>query len=164
VDLLIAAYRQLAADCEDLAPLVIAGPGLDTEFGKQCVRLAGDDPRICFTGMLGGELKWGAVSGAECMVLPSHQENFGLVVVEALACGTPVLLTRQVDIWREVCEAGAGWVEADTVEGVFTLLQRWQSASREHKQAMRLRAKLCFSQHYSAARAAEASGQLMRDC
>ena len=45
--------------------------------------------------MLEGDAKWGALRGAEAFILPSHQENFGIAVVEALACGTPVLATRR---------------------------------------------------------------------
>ena len=38
----------------------------------------------------------GALRAAEALVLPSHQENFGMVVAEALACGTPALLSKRV--------------------------------------------------------------------
>jgi hypothetical protein len=58
-------------------------------------------------------------------VLPSHQENFGIAVVEALACGKPVLISDQVNIWREIVEDGAGMVEGDTEEGVEKLLRRF---------------------------------------
>ena len=43
--------------------------------------------------MLSGDLKWGAYLGAEAFVLPSHSENFGIVVAEALACGLPTLIS-----------------------------------------------------------------------
>jgi glycosyltransferase involved in cell wall biosynthesis len=80
--------------------------------------------------MLSGAEKWGALYGCEAFVLPSHQENFGIAVVEALACGKPVLISDQVNIWREIVEDGAGLVEADTEEGVEKLLrsflERWR--------------------------------------
>ena len=44
--------------------------------------------------MLSGNPKWGAFAAAEAFILPSHQENFGIAVVEALACGIPVLISR----------------------------------------------------------------------
>ena len=50
--------------------------------------------RVHWTGMLEGDLKWGAFHAAEAFVLGSHQENFGVAVVEALACGVPVLISR----------------------------------------------------------------------
>ena len=48
---------------------------------------AGDALPVTFTGMLTGKPKWGAFAAAEAFILPSHQENFGIAVVEALACG-----------------------------------------------------------------------------
>ena len=57
--------------------------------------------------MLTGDLKWGALHAAEAFILPSHQENFGIAVVEALACGKPVLISDKVNIWREIEADGA---------------------------------------------------------
>src|SRR6185436_2931743 len=54
--------------------------------------------RVTWTGMLTGDTKWGALRAAEVFALTSHQENFGIAVVEALACGTAVLISRQVNI------------------------------------------------------------------
>lgn len=149
VDLLIKAYRRLEASVDEPpARLVIAGPGRDTAFGKKLSRLAEGSERIHFTGMLEGEVKWGALAGARMMLLPSHQENFGIVVAEALAVGTPVILSREVDIWKEVCNEGAGWAEADTEDGVFSLLQRQHSAMPDTWRDMRIRAKQCFRRHF----------------
>ncbi|MGH1559632.1 glycosyltransferase [Caulobacter segnis] len=47
-----------------------------------------------------GDAKWGAYRGADAFILPSHQENFGIVVAEAMACGATVLITSKVNIWR----------------------------------------------------------------
>jgi glycosyltransferase involved in cell wall biosynthesis len=75
--------------------------------------------------MLEGDAKWGALHGCEAFVLPSHQENFGIAVVEALGCGRPVLISDKVNIWREISENGAGLVEEDSVEGTARLLARF---------------------------------------
>ena len=66
-------------------------------------------------------------------MLPSHQENFGLVVAEALASGLPVLTTHQVNIWREIEDARAGIIHADTQDGVDQLLSEWLVMSVEDK-------------------------------
>jgi len=50
--------------------------------------------------------------------------------VEALACGKPVLISDQVNIWREIVEDGAGLVEGDTEEGVEKLLRRFLDGMR----------------------------------
>ncbi|HIF58095.1 MAG TPA: glycosyltransferase [Rhodospirillales bacterium] len=52
--------------------------------------------------MLQGDVKWGAYYAAETFILPSHQDNFGIVVAEALSTATPVLITNKVNIWREI--------------------------------------------------------------
>jgi glycosyltransferase involved in cell wall biosynthesis len=82
-------------------------------------------PRIHAVGMLEGDAKWGAFYGCEAFVLPSHQENFGISVVEALACDKPVLISNKVNIWREIAQDGAGLVEADSVDGTARLLNRF---------------------------------------
>ena len=67
--------------------------------------------------MVNGSLKWGLIRAAEVMLLPSHQENFGIVIAEALACRLPVLISNKVNIWQEVQSDGAGFVGLDTVRG-----------------------------------------------
>lgn len=112
--------------------LVIAGPGWDSEYGKRIKELiqqqrAGsrEQGAIHTVGMLEGDAKWGALHGCEAFILPSHQENFGIAVVEALGCGRPVLISDKVNIWREISEDGAGLVEEDSVEGTARLLARF---------------------------------------
>ena len=99
---------------------------------------------LLWTGSLEGTLKWGAFSSSEVFVLPSHQENFGIVVAEALACGLPVIVSDKVNIWREVVGGGAGFVGADTVEGTKSSLLGWAALSAEEIAALRIRARKCF--------------------
>ncbi|GHC61359.1 hypothetical protein GCM10007100_30840 [Roseibacillus persicicus] len=92
------------------------------------------DSKVHFCGMLQGDSKWGAFYCARAFVLPSHQENFGIAVVEALACGKSVLITDKVNIWREIKESEAGVVVSDTEEGVVEGLReilKWDSFSEK---------------------------------
>jgi glycosyltransferase involved in cell wall biosynthesis len=100
------------------------------------------------TGMLTGDLKWGALRAADAFILPSHQENFGLAVVEALACGTPVLISNKVNIWREILEDGAGLVAEDTLAGVNELLARWEAVTPEQRADFSCRARRCFEARF----------------
>src|SRR5690606_25725127 len=86
-------------------------------------------------------------------VLPSHQENFGMAVAESLACGVPVLISREVNIWREVIADGAGLAEADTLEGTMAVLRGWLEKTSEERNAMRARAKFCFANRFEIGRA-----------
>ena len=81
-------------------------------------------------------------------MLPSHQENFGIVVAEALACGVPVLITDKVNIWREIAAAQAGFVRDDTAAGTAALLIDWLDTDHEAQRRMRLNAAECFRRNF----------------
>ena len=103
---------------------------------------------VFWTGMLRGELKWGAFRAADAFILPSHQENFGIAVAEALACGVPVLISNQVNIWREIDASGAGLVEPDDLAGTRRLIERWLDQPQAAWQAMKTRAAQCFHERF----------------
>lgn len=109
-DLLIRAFAKGASSD---ARLVLAGAGEDAYVRdlQECARVAGVADRTIFTGMITGREKIEALADANLFCLPSQQENFGVVVIEALAAGTPVLISEKVNIFREVLDAGAGRAE-----------------------------------------------------
>jgi glycosyltransferase involved in cell wall biosynthesis len=109
VDLLIDAYNQLIDERHLLPELVIAGP-TDSGYAQQMVKNASNNNHIHFSGMLTGDSKWGAFYGCQAYLLPSHQENFGIAIVEAMACKKPVLITKNINIWREIEAGNGGWV------------------------------------------------------
>lgn len=133
VDLLIQSYLNLKEKGLSLPQLVIAGPGLESTYGKLMQKMAIHDGDILFPGMLTGNAKWGAFYGCHSFILPSHQENFGISVIEALACGRPVLITDQVNIWREIKKYKAGVVCQDTIEGVEEALNNWINLNNEQR-------------------------------
>ncbi len=65
---------------------------------------------VYWAGFLHGEKKWAALCDAEIFVLPSYSENFGIAVLEALAAGTPVVISDQVGVQCEIARAEAGLV------------------------------------------------------
>ncbi|MDE1190599.1 MAG: glycosyltransferase [Arachidicoccus sp.] len=154
-DLLIRAYMELKTTIPDLPQLVIAGPGLDTAYGKQLAQLAETCTSILFPGMLKGKDKWAAFYGCEAFILPSHQENFGIAIVEALACGKPVIITDKVNIWREIKKGGGGLVSKDTYESVFAALKQWIEKSALERQTMATRAADTYKELYAIEPAAE---------
>ncbi len=159
-DLLIEAFAALENSSGGALSLhlVLAGPCADEEYKLRLKRLASaakEDGSITFTGMLTGSRKWGAFRAAEAFVLPSHQENFGIAVVEALACGTPVLISNKVNIWREIETDHVGYVENDDLAGTTALLKRWLATPPEARAAMRKNAPDCFARRFEIARATE---------
>lgn len=149
-DLLVEAFASVASAHPDV-DLVIAGPdrgGLQAKLMAQAERL-GVAARVHWPGMLTGAAKWGALRSCEAMVLPSHQENFGVVVAEALACARPVLISNQVNLWPQIEEDRVGLVEPDTREGTRNLLARWLALGEDEKSAMGARALAAFRRRYS---------------
>lgn len=158
-DLLIEAFVSVAKERPDLH-LVMAGPdqmGLVAHLRQQAER-AGLGRRVHFTGMLKGDAKWGAFRGTEAFILPSHQENFGIVVAEALACSKPVLISNKVNIWREVEGSGGGIVDDDTMEGTERLVRRFLALGDSERQAMGHAARQCYETHF---RSSVAAAQLL---
>jgi glycosyltransferase involved in cell wall biosynthesis len=149
VDLLIDAFAAVASS-DPLLQLVIAGPdqvGWHAALQQRASTL-GIAERITWPGMLSGDLKWGAFRCAELFCLPSHQENFGIVVAEAMACGLPVAIADPVNIAAEVAAAGAGLVHADTVSGTTEALRRWLALGALEKQQMALSGELLFRNRF----------------
>ncbi|ASU36707.1 glycosyl transferase family 1 [Mucilaginibacter xinganensis] len=157
VDLLLKAYIDLHKEIKladgNMPKLVIAGPGMDTRFGKliqqELVNETGVKGDVFFPGMLTGEAKWGAFYGCDAFVLPSHQENFGIAVAEALACQKTVLITNQVNIWREILNEGAGMVDNDNLSGVQNILKQWVRLTKEEKKQFNNRALIAYQNYFT---------------
>ncbi len=167
VDLLIEAYRQLYQKYvssnvqlfdKPFPALVIAGPGLDTEYGNMIlnkVKGAELSQQVLFSGMLTGPDKWNAYKNCDAFVLPSHQENFGIAVVEALACGKPVLISDQVNIYQEINEAEAGIIGTDNLTGTIEIIEKWLLLSEYSKCEMANNARKSFENRFTITLAAK---------
>jgi glycosyltransferase involved in cell wall biosynthesis len=161
-DLLLDAFSQIAERTPDL-DLVFAGPdkvnlpgannpGLSSPGLKarlsSLAAARGIGHRVHWTGMLYGDAKWGAFYACEAFSLPSHQENFGIAVAEALACGKPVLISDKVNIWKEIVRDGAAFVGPDTAAGTLRTLKDWIALTPEQKLTMSAHAVDCFHRRY----------------
>jgi glycosyltransferase involved in cell wall biosynthesis len=127
LDLLVPAFAQ--AKLQPDAMLVIAGPpakGYLTEV-QAMVRQHGLEDRTIFTGMLRGLARIEAMVDADLFVLPSRQENFGIVIIEALAAKCPVVISDQVNIHREITAAGVGGVVPLDITKLAAEINRWMT-------------------------------------
>ncbi|WP_291521267.1 glycosyltransferase [Acidithiobacillus sp.] len=127
LDLLIPAFETIRRRVAG-AQLAIVGPEND-RFGQQVrawVAERGLAEAVHFVGHLDGADVIQAYVDADVFVLPSYTENFGMTVVEAMACALPVVISDQVNIYAEVAQSGAGLVtrcDSDEVaEAVIALL------------------------------------------
>ena len=104
--------------------------------------------RSHWADMLLGQEKRAAFQSADFFVLPSHQENFGISITEAMALSLPVLITDKVNIWREVVEANAGICIPDTEAGVENGLTQMCSLPSQARAAMAQNARRCFVEQF----------------
>jgi glycosyltransferase involved in cell wall biosynthesis len=125
-ELLLQAFAQLPERMkENTLTLVFAGPdggGMQKRLSLEASRL-GISSRVKFSGALFGEDKWAAYRDADVFVLPSQSENFGNTAAEAIAAGTPVVVTEQCGI-APLLKDVAGLVVAHDATSVANALER----------------------------------------
>lgn len=123
--------------------LIIAGSGDDAyqrQLAAQVAARSADDV-IQFAGWVSGEQKQQLLSGASLFALPSKHENFGLAVLEAMAAGCPVVISRDVQLADAVQNASAGWtVETDGPSLRLALEQAMSDASMREARGIAARA------------------------
>ena len=149
-DLLVEAWRRLGVLTQGWT-LVVAGPSEHAAHAAAVREAAeaanrGKCGRVLMPGMATGALKWALLRHAAALILPSHQDNFGIAVAESLAVGTPVLLSRAVNIWREVEGDGAGMAFAPDVAGVREALAVFLAGGGNGDRAA---ARACFENRFS---------------
>jgi glycosyltransferase involved in cell wall biosynthesis len=120
LDVLVNAFAAVARERGDVH-LLIAGPD-DSDYGKKVTAWLKKEnvyKKTTIAGMLQGEEKLEALTYSSVFVLPSYSENFGIAVLEAMACGLPVVVSEKVNLWPSVVEAKAGLV-APCDAGIFS--------------------------------------------
>lgn len=121
LDLLLGAFERLTHVRPDLR-LVVVGPDFRGYEGqvRQMVAQLGVADRVVFTGVVSHQLKLAAFVDAELFVLPSYAENFGTVIIEALMCGLPVVISDGVNTHRELESAGIATVVRRSVDSIVS--------------------------------------------
>ncbi len=166
VDILLRAYAAAYRGRPGAPRLAIAGPSPDDRYRAELKALAASlaiAAAVTWLPMITGDVKWGALRSCATFALFSHQENFGVAVAEALACGRPVLLSDQIAICREIEMDGAGFVASDTVAGAVEALARWRDCPAANRAVMAACAEDCFRQRYEINQAAAAFDALIAE-
>ena len=129
--------------------LVIAGDG-DAAYVnslKRLVSINAADDFVRFIGWVRRDEKVDVLRKASLLVLPSRQENFGLCVMEALAEGVPVVVSRDVNLAKDIADAGAGWISTIDVVGLENTLS--EAMANNEQRLNRGVAGKVFSQNFS---------------
>ncbi|NEP62610.1 MAG: glycosyltransferase [Symploca sp. SIO2G7] len=136
LNLLLPALEQLLVEGINFH-FVLAGTNpQDPDYERQIAQQIEASPlSSCtkVTGFVTGELKAGLLQDADLFVLPSYYENFGIAVAEAMAAGTPVVISDQVHIWQDISHAEAGWVSPCEVPALTQLLKEALLEPRERQ-------------------------------
>jgi len=124
VDLAIEAARAAGI------PLVIAGIVQNAAYFKQTIEPRLEEGRVTFIGPVGPEQRDALLGGAVALLhLIRFAEPFGLAMVEAMACGTPVIATRRGSVPEVVIEGETGYIVED-VAGAVAALSRVAALDR----------------------------------
>lgn len=154
-DLLLKAFAA-TAHLNERAHLLMVGPD---EIGwvdrlQQFAKDLGIADRISWLGPAYRDDKWFLFSIADVFILPSHMENFGIAITEAMSCGVPVLISDKINIYPDIAMAGAGFSDADDLPGTTRLLTKWFGLSKAEHRQMRQKAQELVRDRFLAIHAA----------
>lgn len=155
INFLLEAMAALAGELKDYQ-LDIAGEG-DRAYVDELRAMAdrlGLSGRVHLVGGVYGEGKWDLFRRADVFVLPTHSENFGLVVAEALAAGTPVITTQGTP-WQDLETHHCGWWTDVGTEPTILSLRDFLQRSPQELEDMGRRGRHLVEEKYSARGMAE---------
>ncbi len=144
-DLLVKAFNQFSDKRQDYEILFL-GPD-NSNWAKSLKLITAKLPiskKITWGGMVDEKIKWAALNLANAFVLPSHSENFGAVIPEALSCKLPVLTTNKVNIWREILKFNAGYISSDSIDDFGKLFLLWERLSSDQIEVIKMNSSKCF--------------------
>ncbi len=164
IEFLISAAALLKSELEGYE-FIIAGEGESSYIThlKQKSKVLGVEPIFNFCGGVYGDKKWELFRTADIFVLPTYSENFGIVVAESLASGTPVLTTTGTP-WEELNTHKCGWCVEPTQESITEALRQAISTPSEELHAMGERGRKLMLQNYSTDAVAESMVEMYNRC
>ena len=149
LDILVKAFKSLLQEYENLY-LIIAGP--DNEVYEEKIKILIKElkiiEKVIFVGMLTGREKISAIIDSEIFILPSYSENFGMAVIEAMACGIPVVISNKVGIYREIEEGRAGVIVDITPESLYSGIKSLLS-NEDLRKEIAIRGKKIVENYYN---------------
>lgn len=161
IELLIEAWQQIDINLRQNWQIEIAGNGAKSYIAslQKLIDTKGLANEISIIGPQFGEAKLAAYNRANIFVLPTHSENFGIVVAEALACGVPVITTKGTP-WEELNTCNAGWWIDIGVDPLVNALKQAIQLSDTERQLMGQNGRKLVEENYSIESVAQKMSQL----
>ena len=131
--------------------LIIAGNG-DSDYEAQinsCLHDYGLEDFSLMTGFVEGELKQLLLQGANLFVLTSYSENFGVAVLEALAAGTPALVTPGVALAQEIEQNDLGYVVPQEPTAIAEAIDKHLELPESERKKLSQKARQFVLDNYS---------------
>jgi glycosyltransferase involved in cell wall biosynthesis len=141
--------------------IIVAGPAYDQSYYNECksfIKDAGFGNSIIWLGMVTGNKRIDAYGGADLFVLPTHSENFGIVIAEALSAGLPVITTDGTP-WMEIQNEFAGFIISLNKKDLLLAIENFNSLKDYERKEMSLSAKN-IAKRYAWSKSAEDMQQL----
>ena len=147
-DILIRALHRLKKKKININ-ILLAGP--NNEYKSQITSLAKGLGlnNIYWTDVILGDLKWGAINASAAMVLPSHGENFGVSLVEAMSCSKPVLTTSKVNIYKNVLDYNAGFVSNNNAKNFSEVIEKFIRLNKKKNKELSINSLKCFNENFN---------------
>lgn len=155
INFLIEATANLKTELQGYT-INIAGEGEESYINelKQLASKLGVENLIHFIGGVYGDKKWELFKKADLFVLPTHSENFGIVVAEALACGTPVITTQGTP-WQELESYHCGWWTEIGTEATTKALKEFLQCTETQLEQMGKNGRKLIEEKYSSQKVAQ---------
>jgi len=147
-DLLIKAFSSIKDKKNYI--LLIAG-NLDNEYAQYLFKVSKvlDDENIYFIDFLKDDVKYGAILYADCTILPSHGENFGVSVVESLSLKTPVICSNKVGISNIIKKYNSGLISQNNIHHLKFNLEKFFKMNLNQKKILNKNAFKCFNENFN---------------
>ena len=131
--------------------LVFAGD-YNNSTGEELKRLVTKldlQEKVFFLGHVADDIKSGVLTNSKAMLLCSHDENFGISLVESLGYGKPVLTTYKVNTYKNILAYKAGYVANDNAKSFCRIINKFENLNLKQKRLMSKNARNCFNENFN---------------
>lgn len=161
-NILYGAAKAIEEGCEYFS-IEIMGKGDDKyeEFLRNEAERLGIADRVHFVGFVNGKDKYDRLAKLWALMVPSVQENFGMIVPEALICGTPVYASLGTP-WNELNEFEAGWWKDNSPETIANVIHEIMEMGESQCLAMGANGRKFIEEKYEQKKVAQMMIDLYR--